>query len=271
MFRYLHDPIHEHLVEFILKCETELMWRLVCKKWNDIIIKFPNDKLKKISDFRSFLKFDETIYDDKFYKRIILRNHLMERYQQYNEMAIPNVREEHFDEDDIISVVNKKMSLDMKLFLYGYARCPHMMVELFAAGFISEFSKKQMYQLRNNIITNGIQPILLFLPLYYSKHYKLNNHDRQYYTILCYCNFIDIHTTSCVPDEDERYITFKFYSSFTNLSANANSSEIVNDIYDYLTNESLYFDTTNISEFVPKLQSLLGALNILVDNYHSNI
>jgi len=177
----------------LLKC------RLVCKRWNQQIIKSPpvKDQLFKYSLY-NLLWYDKKEYDKNSVHRQIISQELSFTWGGYHMELIPRI--EYFDDDladenvdqFITGIIPKKLPQEFLTFLDVYKEFPNNKIRLYPTEFIKTIADFQFHEIRNILRDTGdVQKLIYINPLCYSKHYKSSLNDKQYINVLCYINHID--------------------------------------------------------------------------------
>jgi hypothetical protein len=189
--------------------------RLICRIWNNYIQSRPLIKewIIKQREMRKLLAYDEKIYDENSYKRMIIKNILNPREKVYKQLVVPNIQisASDLDEDEnMVCVLYGSLPLDLRIFLCEYFRSPNVVVRLYSPEFFRSISDIQSSFLRAHLIDGeSLENIILFSPICYSKHYRKRSKDQQHMNVLCYINIIDEKVGLNFPSEDERYIVFE--------------------------------------------------------------
>lgn len=180
----------------LLKC------RLVCKRWNQQIIKSPpvKEKLFKYS-LSNLLWYDKKEYDKNSVHRQIIAQELLSTWDGYHTDIIPGIE---FLQDDldyekpigasecITAIIPKKLPHEFLTFLNVYREFPNNKIRLYPIEFMVTIADSQFHEIRNILRDTGdVQDLIFINPLCYSKHYKSSLNDKQYINVLCYINYIN--------------------------------------------------------------------------------
>lgn len=172
--------------------------RLVCKRWNQQIIKTPpmKDKLLQYSLF-NLLWYDKKEYDKNSVHRQIIAQELSFTWDGYHTDIIPGIElfqdDLGLDDDQLITaVIPKKLPHEFLTFLDVYREFPNNKIRLYSTEFMISIADSQFHEIRGIMRENGeVRDLIYINPLCYSKHYKNSMDDKQYINVLCYINHID--------------------------------------------------------------------------------
>jgi hypothetical protein len=247
-----------------------LACRGVCKSWNKYILSLDafREWDEKQKEIRKLLLYDDKVYDENYYRRLVLQNSLQGQDQVFKKTTMPGVQFcfSDLDEETMLFIVDKSIPLDVRIFFCEYFRRPNVIVSLYPANFIKSVSSQQASYLRQKLlIDTTLSGVLLFTPLCYSKHYRVNLKDKQYVNVLCYTNIIDLNLESEFPAMDERFVVFEIPVS------NMDGEEHFTEIQEFLSFKTEELIDADIHEITQNVQSIVHGFETLLENHYHNL
>jgi hypothetical protein len=248
--------------------------RLICKLWNNYI--FSRNIIKDYAatqkNIRNLLWYDDKVYDEFYYKRMILCNKLCGLDDEYKQLMIPDIQQYISDLDDDESmqfVIEKPLPLDIRIFLCEYFHSPNVIAHLYSPDFIRKVSELQSALLRTYLIDSmDIDKLILFTPICYSKHYRMRVKDQSFINVLCYINIIDVCLESEFPSMDERYIVFEL--PLVNLKDKVMHQE---ELQKFLLrkSQSVALNPDEMMEIIQNIQSINNSFDTILKNHYYNL
>lgn len=183
----------------------------VCKKFKENIEK--NQQYQQIQKFNkniiNYLKYDVEIYNEFYYKRLIISNIFKKNYEKYFTIRNFKIKRAELiaDLDDnktlsIYLLINIHLPLEFLIFLKIYYLYPSIYIEVFPINFINKMIMlyRKIIQEDDKFLLNGIPENMLFLiPLCFSKKFQKNYNDETSINILCLINILDNDITINEP------------------------------------------------------------------------
>lgn len=218
----------EYLVHFIIKKNlvsvTKLLQMRTLSRQMGVSIENESFDVKRLLKFykeiTQKLCYDSKVYDQYYYRRLVIQNNILQIFQKYKEITIPSISSCYTDLDDNDDDFQEKMyfvneepiPIEFNIFLHEYKKSPSVHVRPYPPELIQQIILKQRENIRRFLINMGekldLHGISYLVPLCYSKHYPSHYRDGQYINVLCYINLIDKELEPEFPEPCERYITF---------------------------------------------------------------
>lgn len=238
--------------EDLLKC------RLVCKRWNQQIVKSSMVKnlIFKYS-LSNLLWYDKKEYDKNSVRRHLIAQELL--YYDYNKNIIPGLELLYDDlcisklnENVITAITPKKLPPEFLTFLTIYKKFPNNKIRLYSPDFMIEIADLQFHEIRTILLTGEIKDLIYINPLCYSKHYKNSLDDKQYINVLCYINYIDNSY-----DEERFFVLVLELNDLQNMEIHKKHlKNELNHIVQNVRSNNEYLDDLDVQTFVRTIKLL---------------
>ena len=155
------------------------------------------------------LYYDQSIYDRYSYERQIIADKLGIAIKKYAGIKIPILREiDSWDSGVIYTTADRPIPNDILVFLHIYMRSPNVHIKIYLSETIGKVTTVHKARIQSGIEKKNTNNLILFMPICYSKHYKLNYKDRQYITAICFVNVVDRTLDQKFPAD--RFIVIHF-------------------------------------------------------------
>lgn len=250
-------------------------WKLIIEQENAEVVRM----IKYHNNIRKKLHYDRDVYDNNYYKRIIIRNQFSQLYEEYKKITIPCMNIDYMIMDlDIDSDENIEekvyveeyiyMPYSYDIFIYEYSLNPSPYIEIFPVEYIKKNIFSHIVKLKKYMDIDYSNVIFL-IPICYSKHFKAHIKDKQYVSILCFINVID--KTLNFPDYYERYIVLiidldNLENTAINYVTIQNYMENITDTIANNDNENKITDYYYADDIVTKCETFDTCLNTLFEN-----
>lgn len=235
----------------ILSARRLIYLQQVCKSWRDIVESGTEtgDLIRFQIQLREKLQYDKSCYDQLYYKRLLILNALTPAIDKYRKLEIPQIvtSDNHKLTSDLggmAFIQTRGMPNEFKILLQEYQNYPVVQVRLYGYKFIDRAISIGTNQIRDIIISGGkFDNMILFVPIMFSRHFRIYLQNKQYITIACYINVIDPALEQEFPDESERFIVFTV--ELENISSDTAHHHAV---LDYIKKITESIQTTDISK-----------------------
>lgn len=150
------------------------------------------------------LKYDDNVYDENTYNRVLLKKQFASIIPEYNQLKIPYINscyDDFADENEKVYYIDEhEMFTEFKLFIEEYKKNPSVLFKVCYPAYISS-----ILNLNKQLLTEYFclpdkdrhGKFIFLIPLIYATYHKVHNQGSPITHILCYVN---------IPDEDPKIL-----------------------------------------------------------------
>lgn len=246
--------------------------RLVCKKWNNEIMKNPNI-YKHLVEYQIYalLYYDKGVYDEHYVRRTIILRKITELNYDCELVPVLTLVDDDIDSTFLAlpkmsTLINTQLPLEFQIFLKLYRDYPSDKVRVYTPDFMEACANGQSNVVRKAFIEYGIDEankMITIHPLCYSKHYKGDISDTQYINVLCYLNIVGEYG---IPSDNNRY--FILILEMENLQDDESHKQLLIDQLKMITT-NVYMNWDYLEDL--DLQPFVSAVEILIKQQKFNL